>query len=185
MLPQVQAQDDGETFVQHGIDPARRPSEPQSGDADGGEAIRVGLLHDPAETLQLFRHREIDVQADTAGPDRERQQRPRPAHSKLDQTRGDGLIHPSAQVGVLGEEGTSDPLPVPMSAVGQLKPLTVREVCREQLGVLTGDRHRRSGRRRRNRVHRSVSRLARAAAYSAARCSMDRCTYLLVVSGLA
>ena len=173
----VPGQQHCETLTEHGVDPAGGPSQPQSGVPCGGEVLGVAGFDDGAQSGEVLGSGELQIQSEPAGADQEHQQRPGAGASQLGDPVRSRQVHPGAQIQMGGHEGSGQP--VSQCPVAAAQTLAVLDIGGHPVVVGAGCRP--SDRR----THRAPCCVARAAAYSAARCSVDRCTYRLVVSGLA
>ena len=132
------------------------------------EVLRTQLPDGGAHSAEVLGCQQVQVQAHQPGQSGPRQQRPRLAAAQVGEPGPCRPGHPLAEVGMLGEEKPGQAQPVAQGPVRESDLVAEPGVALEQQMVLIGgEAGNRSG-------HRPIT--ARAAAYSAARCSSERCT---------
>jgi hypothetical protein len=127
----------------------------------------VDRLGGAGEVAQLLGHQQIDIDLDPPGEDGPAQQRPRLDAAELCEPAVERSRHPGVKVGMDGEELTRDPQTVTFGPIRDPDRGEVLDVAGQQRMIGVG------GVPGHGEAHPIT---ARAAAYSAARCSTDRCT---------
>ena len=176
-LAAVPGQQHGQALAQHRLGPRRLPAQPRSRGPGGGESCRVTGLDGAGEPGQVLGPDQGQVQPHLPGAGGVADQRPGTRPLQLADPAGHRQRHPRLQVGMAAEEVPGDPHPVTHRPLTQARCAQMAEVVIHQ--PLPGRREG-SG----HGGHRGPpASVARAAPYSAASCSTDRCTYDAVVSG--
>jgi hypothetical protein len=150
----------------HGL--AGRPAKPPGSRADGGEVTRPQPLGRLPEAAQALGQQQVQVDVDLASQDQVGDQRPRPDAAKVGQAGVDRAAHPGIQVGMGSQELARLQQPVAQDPVAHPKGVAPGRVAVQQRVIVGGGQAGHGG------GHCSSTALA--AAYSAARCSTDRCT---------
>jgi hypothetical protein len=152
-------------LIQSGVQPSRRPASRAAPKAVGSRLDHRG------QPGQVLRPGQLEIQVQLAGADQVADQRPGPGTAQLLDPLSDRSAHPVLQVRVAAEELPRDPQSVTQRPVTQAQRREVGDIAGEQRGIGWGrDPGHGGGHRRMPSV------VARAAAYSAASCSTDRCT---------
>jgi hypothetical protein len=167
----VPGEDDGQAFAEDRVDPVRRPAQSPAGLAGRAEGGRVARLDHRGQPGQVLRPGQLEIQVQFAGADQVADQRPGPGAAQLLDPLSDRSAHPVLQVRVAAQELPRDPQSVTQRSVTQAQRREVGDIASEQRGIGRGRDPGHGG------GHRRIpSVIARAAAYSAASCSTDRCT---------
>ncbi len=158
----------------------RCPSQSQPGGPGRDEPFGVAVLDGPPEPGEVLDGGELEVQSQLAASDEVTQQWPGPGAAQFGEPVRRRSSHPVPQVRMLGQESGRDACASAYRPITEIEDGNMLEVAvqhRSRIGQrVDGGEYR--------VVHRRVpARLARAAPYSAASCSTDRCTYPAVVSG--
>jgi hypothetical protein len=94
--------------VQDGVHTPSGPGQPLPSGAYGREVFGVLGLDDHAKALEVLGRGELEVEANTAGADREDQQWPRPGASQLQEPILDRMLYPRVQFRVGSKEAPRD-----------------------------------------------------------------------------
>ncbi len=165
-----------QALAEDGLDPRRCPAQGQSGGPGRGEPVRVAGLDGTPESGEVLDRGELEVQSQLVSTDEVTQQRPRPGAAEFGEPVRGRLVHPFPQIRMRDQKGGRDAGAAADGSSAQAEGGDVVEVVGQHR--IRVDHGRACGGHRR-----APARLARAAPYSAASCSMDRYTYPAVVSG--
>src|SRR5664279_4893391 len=160
--------DQRETSAQHGLDPKPRPTQAESCRPGGGKSLSIAGLNGGGKPREVLGPRQPQVQPHLVAADRRHENRPGTRAGQFVDTVRYRSGHPLAQIRMLAKERTGDAFTIADRTWPETETVKAVEVFAQRpagkrCGAVLRDRHRSS-----------PARIARAAAYSAARCSMLR-----------
>jgi hypothetical protein len=155
--------------------PPWAPPQPHTGRPGTGDILSEHHLGRAAEPAEVLGDQQVDVDAHATSQHRVADQRPSLDPAQIGQAGSQRAGHPGVQVGMAGQELPGQAQPVAQRPIAELQGPTVDHIAAQQRMVGRGGHASDRGGHRAIPVSLAAS-TARAAAYSAARCSADRCT---------
>ena len=158
----------GHELVDHAPGPVVAPSEAAGQLPQPFELDRPQLADGRAHPAQVLGGQKVQVELHPTGERRPGHERPRPDPLEIGQAGPGRAGHPDVEIGVVGEKGPGQPQPVAQRPVRDPQVVAEDGVVLDERVVVVDGQPGDCGR------HRPIT--ARAAAYSAATCSLERCT---------